>query len=159
MEDEQVVTKLTDVSKDILYVMKKPIQLRAVKLPYRVKIETREGALYGEEGDYLIEGIDMEVYPIGESIFLRTYDVLDDDQKPVETPKKDVEREPVEKQFKDDKEEIILAQVVKKNGVISMKHSKSASTFEVYGFLQIYLDALEMDMVQSLEADDNFELF
>jgi hypothetical protein len=58
-----------------------------------------------------------------------------------------------------DKEEIILAQIVKKGGMIRIKNSKSANQFEVYGFLRVYVEALEMDMVDSLEYDDKFELY
>lgn len=166
MEEEKPVTKLKDVSDKIIYVRKKPIQLRAVEIPHRVKIETREGTLYGEEGDYLLEGIDFEVYPVGKSIFFRTYDILngDEEKEPVppfrypdeervEKHKENVEREPP------DKEELILAQIYKKNGIVSIKHSKSASQFEIFGFLTAYLEAFANDLVNSFDPSEEFELY
>ena len=46
------------------------------------KIETREGALYAFCGrDYVIKGIQGELYPIDKKIFAETYDILDGEKK------------------------------------------------------------------------------
>lgn len=178
MEEEKPVTKLKDVSDKIIYVRKKPIQLRAVEIPHRVKIETREGTLYGEEGDYLLEGIDFEVYPVGKSIFFRTYDILNGDEEKEPVPpfrypdeeRVEKHKENVEREFKatkdeeipdvpPDKEELILAQIYKKDGKVSIRHSKSASQFEIFGFLTAYLEAFANDLVGSFEPSEDFELY
>jgi len=56
-------------------------------------------------------------------------------------------------------EEIILAQVVKRDGMLAMKHSKSASQYEVYGFLKMYLEVMEQQLFDGFETTDEFELF
>jgi len=65
----------------------------------------------------------------------------------------------MEKEKNNVKEEIILAQIVKRDGAISMKHSKSANQFETYGFLRIYLELLEEQLYSDFETSDDFELF
>jgi len=134
---EKIVKKLSDVDGEIKRWKKRPVEIRAVQLKEKVAIKTREGTLYGEKGDFLIEGIKGEIYPCGKSIFFQTYDVVNPDAK----------------------EEIIMAQIVKKDGNLTMKHSKSAGQFEIFGFLSCYIQAIEMDMINSFEGDDNFELF
>jgi hypothetical protein len=44
----------------------------------RREIRTREGTVVAEPGDYIIRGVDGEVYPIGAEIFHETYEVLDE---------------------------------------------------------------------------------
>lgn len=149
--------------------MKKPIQLRAVEIPHRIKIETREGALYGEKGDFLLEGIDFEVYPIGRDIFYRTYDILENDFYPDPKKLQELRKKPDEERLEkhkenvervvNDKEEVVLAQIVKKDGKIGIKHSKSAQQFEVFGFLTVYLEAEAQHMINQLESNDEFELY
>lgn len=58
---------------------KKPVVIDAVQLEERIKIETREGKLYGEIGDWLITGIEGEKYPCGDAIFRKTYEPVDDE--------------------------------------------------------------------------------
>jgi hypothetical protein len=59
---------------------KKPIIVHAVQmnLPEGFKVETLEGVMYGNPGDYLMFGVDGEKYPCAKDIFERTYDVLED---------------------------------------------------------------------------------
>ena len=58
------------------YARKKPIMIRVAELDERIYIETREGTLIGEIGDFLAEGIEGELYPIGKDIFKKTYDIV-----------------------------------------------------------------------------------
>ena len=134
---EKIVEKLNDVDGEIEIWKKRPVQIRTVKLKEKVAIKTREGTLYGEAGDFLIEGIKGEVYPIGEEIFYKTYDKVQENEK----------------------EEIVLAQVFKKDGKISIRHSKSAGQFEVFGFLTCYIEALGVELINGFEPSDEFELF
>lgn len=55
-----------------------------IKYPQKIEvwgevIETREGILYGYVGeDYIIKGVDGEIYPIKKDIFAKTYEVLEE---------------------------------------------------------------------------------
>jgi len=133
----KIVEKLADVNGVVSFYRKKPVKIRAVELKEKVWIKTREGELAGEVGDFLIEGIKGEIYPCGREIFFQTYDKVKAEEK----------------------EEVVLGQIVKKDGIITMKHSKSASVYEIFGFLAVYLEALEMDLISGFEATDEFELF
>ena len=55
---------------------KRPLIVDAVKLTRRVSIETLEGVMVGEIGDYLITGIKGEQYPCKPDIFEATYEML-----------------------------------------------------------------------------------
>lgn len=41
------------------------------------EIDTREGTLKGEPGDWIAKGPEGEVYPIGNSIFQKTYELAE----------------------------------------------------------------------------------
>ena len=53
---------------------KKPVVVNAIELKEKVNIHTREGVLFGYPGDFVIEGIEGEVYPCGKDIFWKTYE-------------------------------------------------------------------------------------
>ncbi|WP_323001876.1 hypothetical protein [Denitromonas sp.] len=59
--------------------VKKPIPLKVRRMPEAFVVETMEGRMQGKAGDWLITGIDGEMYPCDADIFARTYDVLGDD--------------------------------------------------------------------------------
>jgi hypothetical protein len=42
----------------------------------RVMCETLEGRMLADVGDYIICGVEGEVYPCKESVFLKTYEVV-----------------------------------------------------------------------------------
>lgn len=71
-----IVTKLSDVPGKPRNWRKKPVVIRAVELTERVRIKTREGELTGEPGDFLIEGVRKEIYPVAGDIFKETYDLI-----------------------------------------------------------------------------------
>jgi len=59
---------------------KKPVivEFREVKGEVE-KIETREGVLYAfPEVDFIIRGVDGEIYPIKKEIFFKTYEVIEE---------------------------------------------------------------------------------
>lgn len=58
---------------------KKPVVIDAVQLTERIAIETREGKLYSEIGDWLITGVEGEKYLCGDAIFRKTYEPEDDE--------------------------------------------------------------------------------
>ena len=53
---------------------KKPVVIEAVLLTEVTTVETLEGTMVGNIGDYLIEGVDGEKYPCKPDIFNRTYE-------------------------------------------------------------------------------------
>jgi len=52
---------------------KKPIEVEAIQIKKKTKIQTREGVLFGYRGDWIITGIEGEKYPCGDEIFRKTY--------------------------------------------------------------------------------------
>lgn len=58
---------------------KKPVVIEATRLKSEVRIATREGELTGKPGDWLITGVQGEVYPCGDSIFRQTYEPADEE--------------------------------------------------------------------------------
>lgn len=62
-----------------IHVRKKPIVVRAFQYsgeePF--EIETREGKMKAKKGDWIIEGIEKELYPCALQIFIKTYEMCD----------------------------------------------------------------------------------
>lgn len=56
---------------------KRPVEIEAVRLTERVVIETLEGTMVGEPGDWQITGVDGEQYPCKDHIFRQTYEPVD----------------------------------------------------------------------------------
>jgi len=56
---------------------KKPVEVDAYQLTEKTEIKTREGTLFGYPGDWLITGIQGEIYPCGDEIFKATYELAD----------------------------------------------------------------------------------
>jgi hypothetical protein len=61
---------------DYRLAIKKPIPIRCVQIQEPFMVETMEGNLRGKKGDWLMIGIQGEMYPIDKDIFERTYDLL-----------------------------------------------------------------------------------
>ena len=57
---------------------KRPVIIDAVQLTERVEIETLEGVMIGEVGDWLITGVKGEMYPCKPDIFEMTYEAVAD---------------------------------------------------------------------------------
>lgn len=57
-------------------VMKKPVVVNALKMLMDFEVDTLEGTHRGNAGDYLMKGVDGELYPIKKEIFNRTYDII-----------------------------------------------------------------------------------
>ena len=55
---------------------KRQLEVEAVLLRYRTMIETPEGTLVGQPGDWLISGLNGSQYPCARDIFLRTYELV-----------------------------------------------------------------------------------
>ena len=57
---------------------KKPVIVKAAQLTERIEIETLEGTMTGQKGDYLIVGVEGEPYPCKPDIFWKTYELVDE---------------------------------------------------------------------------------
>lgn len=57
---------------------KKPIVIHAEQTPVRVEIQTLEGVMVANPGDWIITGIKGERYPCKPEIFAETYERADE---------------------------------------------------------------------------------
>lgn len=53
---------------------KRPLVIEAVQMPVDFEIDSEEGKMSGKEGDYVIRGIQGEVYSCKKEIFQASYD-------------------------------------------------------------------------------------
>ncbi len=60
--------------------VKKPIAVRCFQMEEPFEVETMEGTLKGKAGDWLMVGVQGEMYPIAREIFEKTYELLDPGQ-------------------------------------------------------------------------------
>lgn len=58
---------------------KKPITVGCVRIQTPFVVETMEGTMKGKAGDYLMKGVDGELYAIDYEVFHKTYDLLTHD--------------------------------------------------------------------------------
>lgn len=56
---------------------KKPIIIEAYVTNYDVTISTLEGDMLASKGDYIITGINGEIYPCKPDIFEKTYELVE----------------------------------------------------------------------------------
>lgn len=56
--------------------VKKPIPVRCIQMHEPFEVVTLEGVMRGKAGDWLMIGVNNEMYPCEESIFTKTYDLL-----------------------------------------------------------------------------------
>lgn len=68
-----IVTNNLVSSLDFQFYKKLPIPIKATKMPDKFIVETLEGTMTGEAGDYLIIGAEGEKYPCKSSVFEKTY--------------------------------------------------------------------------------------
>ncbi len=59
-------------------VKKKPVIVNAEKVNEVTYINTLEGRMKAEKGDWIITGVNGERYPVKPEIFKKTYEVLPD---------------------------------------------------------------------------------
>lgn len=53
---------------------KKPVIIEAVKITRPITIDTLEGSMVGNVGDWLITGVNGEQYPCKNDVFQKTYE-------------------------------------------------------------------------------------
>lgn len=57
---------------------KKPVVIDAEQITEQIAIETLEGTMIGNPGDWLITGVAGEKYPCKDAIFQATYEPVED---------------------------------------------------------------------------------
>jgi hypothetical protein len=57
--------------------MKKPISIRVCQIKEPFIVETLEGKMEGKANDWLMVGVNGELYPCDNAIFEKTYDILE----------------------------------------------------------------------------------
>jgi hypothetical protein len=55
---------------------KKPITITAYPISEEFEVETLEGTMKGKPGDWLMIGVNGEMYPCDKEIFAKTYDII-----------------------------------------------------------------------------------
>lgn len=60
---------------DFVKAIKRPIAIRCIQIDEPFMVETMEGELKGKKGDWLMVGINGEMYPCDDEIFKKTYDI------------------------------------------------------------------------------------
>ena len=55
--------------------VKRPVVVKAIRMPEDFEVETLEGVMRGKKGDWLIQGVAGELYPCKDDIFRKTYDL------------------------------------------------------------------------------------
>jgi hypothetical protein len=70
----RLITSTQDIKTRWKKYRKMPVVIEATKLTERIKINTKEGVMIGEIGDFLIQGIAGELYPCKNDIFHKTYE-------------------------------------------------------------------------------------
>lgn len=61
-------------------VIKKDIPVEAYQTTKLLKINTLEGIMIAQKGDWIIKGINGEKYPVKKSIFEKTYKIISEIQ-------------------------------------------------------------------------------
>ena len=61
---------------DFKKAVKKPIAIQCVQIDEPFEVETLEGKMQGKKGDWLMIGVNGEMYPCDKDIFSKTYELL-----------------------------------------------------------------------------------
>jgi len=56
--------------------IKKPIAIKCTQINEPFEVQTMEGTMKGKKGDWLMVGVDGEMYACDQSIFKKTYELL-----------------------------------------------------------------------------------
>ena len=61
---------------DFKEAVKKPLRIKCVQVNEPFTVETLEGTLKGKSGDWLMIGVEGEMYAIDDAIFKKTYNLV-----------------------------------------------------------------------------------
>lgn len=62
---------------DAVRALKKPIPIFARRIDSVFEVETTEGVMTGQSGDWLMQGVSGELYICPNGIFRKSYDIVD----------------------------------------------------------------------------------
>lgn len=57
--------------------MKKPIPIQCYQMKTAFEVETLEGVMRGKKDDWLMVGVNGELYPCDNTIFKKTYEIIE----------------------------------------------------------------------------------
>ncbi len=58
--------------------LKKPIPIKCIQINEPFEVQTLEGVMQGKPGDWLMVGVNGEMYPCSNEIFKKTYDIIEE---------------------------------------------------------------------------------
>ena len=73
MPDFQNTLPESEMERGMVEYRKLPVKVKAKLLEHPVRIETPEGTMTGNPGDWLIKGVKGEFYPCKDDVFMQTY--------------------------------------------------------------------------------------
>lgn len=75
--DEMKIFSTYEIVNGMKNCRKKPFVIQAIQMTEPFKVETLEGWVKGNTGDYLMKGVDGELYPCKREIFEKSYEWLE----------------------------------------------------------------------------------
>lgn len=66
-----------DLKIDFRKARKKPIAIECYQMNEAFEVETIEGVMQGKKGDWLMKGVNGELYPCADEIFQKSYDLIE----------------------------------------------------------------------------------
>jgi len=74
MKDSKLlIASSRDYEKPFILVTKKPVMVQAKQMEDAFVVQTAEGKMKGLPGDWLITGVEGELYPCDKTVFKKTY--------------------------------------------------------------------------------------
>lgn len=83
---EEVQEQVVEEEPEAAYYVKRPVVVQAYQTEKKKEIETLEGTVTANPGDWVITGVMGEQYPVKPEIFEKTYDICDGEIAPVILP-------------------------------------------------------------------------
>ena len=68
---------------------KKPVSVMATPMMEDFEVKTPEGVMQGRKGDYLVMGLEGELYPVKPSVFARSYELAEGKSNALDSPMAD----------------------------------------------------------------------
>ncbi len=65
-----------DLNMPLVNAVKKPVMIQCKQIHEEFEIHTMEGVMKGKAGDWVIVGVEGEIYACDDAIFRKTYDLI-----------------------------------------------------------------------------------
>jgi len=69
--------KITKAPSNMVLYRRKPVIIRAIQIKELCEVDTPEGTMRGNPGDYLIQGVQGELYFCKPDIFAKIYEAIE----------------------------------------------------------------------------------